>query len=205
MPVSPKRVKIHHPIQTQLLVLPPLIQDCQPLPLIDLIAQMIDQILLYNDKLPTTMSQITRFHSRSIPNISVGDYLIRFQKYLSLDNSILVIILIFIDRISKDPQLPINSLTIHRFILATITISSKHVSDVYPKNSIFAKIGGITLGELNMIEMELCKSLNWRLSCPFKLIQNYYINLVLNHPLYTFPCKLTIQPSNSDVYLDQLN
>ncbi|KAI8892575.1 cyclin-domain-containing protein, partial [Globomyces pollinis-pini] len=158
---------------------------CQADIIVTLLADLINQIIQYNDQL-TIQPRITRFHSRAVPGISVKDYLLRTVKYLQIDNSVLLLILVFIDRISKLNIVTINSLTIHRFIIASISIATKQVSDVYPPNSIFAKIGGLSLQELNLIEMELCKTLNWRFNCPDKLLQNYYTNLVLNHSQYGF-------------------
>jgi hypothetical protein len=70
------------------------------------------------------------------------------------------------------------------FLIACVTACCKCISDVYSTNAFFAKVGGISTQELNIIEIELCKLLDWRLQCSAALLQEYYNNLVLTNPRY---------------------
>ncbi|GJJ06371.1 hypothetical protein Clacol_000562 [Clathrus columnatus] len=75
----------------------------------------------------------------------------------------------------------ISSLTVHRFLISSITVSSKALCDVFCKNSYYARVGGLRVVELNILEKELLAFLDWRLTCTRDLLQEYYANLVRTH------------------------
>lgn len=88
-----------------------------------LISEMLIKISLHNDQITVTQSNLTRFHSRAPPGISIPDYLKRIIQFASVEKSCLLILLIFIDRIcEKHAHFTISSLTIHRFVITGITV-----------------------------------------------------------------------------------
>jgi hypothetical protein len=96
-----------------------------------------------------------------------------------------LIILIYIDRVcERHPHFTISSLTVHRFLITAATLSSKALSDSYCTNSHYAKIGGISTQELNALELEFLTLIDWRLASTGLVLQQYYANLVEQHPCY---------------------
>lgn len=83
------------------------------------------------------------------------------------------------------PELTITSLTVHRFIITAITVSSKALCDVFCTASHYSKVGGISLNELNLLEREFLRILDWNLTCDNKQLEDYYLNLVNSHPNYS--------------------
>jgi len=79
------------------------------------------------------------------------------------------------------PLFTLSSLTCHRFIIASIAVSSKGLCDVFCTNHLYAKVGGIGVNELNVLEREFLKAIDWRIMCPYELLQEYYTNLVRTH------------------------
>ena len=73
----------------------------------------------------------------------------------------------------------------HRFIITAITVSSKALCDVFCTASHYAKVGGLSLNELNLLEREFLRILDWNLTCDNKQLEEYYLNLVNSHPSYT--------------------
>lgn len=68
------------------------------------------------------------------------------------------------DRIcTRTPTFSLSSLTCHRFIIASIAISSKGFCDAFCTNAHYAKVGGITVGELNLLEREFLRMTEWKL------------------------------------------
>ncbi|KAJ1969859.1 Pho80p cyclin, partial [Dimargaris xerosporica] len=174
-------------------VVPDSYHEANPLHLIRLVADMLDQLIAVNDRIPWENGHLTRFHSRVAPDISIVDYLIRVVRYTALENSCLLLILVYIDRASRQttptdssennrnlsattgasdpdnsPAAPrnrpactapstfhISSLTVHRFLITATVVAAKTICDFYCKNSHYAKVGGITLHEMNSLELEL--------------------------------------------------
>jgi hypothetical protein len=70
-----------------------------------------------------------------------------------------------IDQIcARRPSFNISSLSVHRFIIASITILSKAFCDAFSPNPLFAKVGGVSLIELNLLEREFLSAMDWRLA-----------------------------------------
>ncbi|KAI7900379.1 cyclin-domain-containing protein [Cokeromyces recurvatus] len=150
-----------------------------------MIADMLGRLISHNDLIPLTPSNLTRFHSRTPPNISLSDYLRRIVKYTSVEKSCLLILLIYIDRVCElHPQFTVSSLTAHRFLITAVTVSSKALCDSYCTNSHYAKVGGISTQEINALELEFLSLIDWHLSSTGPILQQYYVNLVEQHPCY---------------------
>ncbi|KAL9553588.1 hypothetical protein MBANPS3_003222 [Mucor bainieri] len=151
--------------------------------LIKIVSNLLDSMLSTNNQLPTT--QITYFHSRAIPNISVLSYLTRIHKFAPFTNEALLSMLIYFDRMTKlDDGFTINSYNIHRLLITSIVVASKFTSDIFYANSRYAKVGGIPLVELNQLELELLFLLDFQLYIPLEDIQ-LYADQLLSHSMQT--------------------
>ncbi|EJD02733.1 cyclin-domain-containing protein [Fomitiporia mediterranea MF3/22] len=187
--------------------------------LVVLIADMLNRLIGHNDKIPLSpydselpavlsaeshcREALTRFHSRTPPTIGVLDYLRRIVKYANVERTCLLITLHYIDQIcARLPHFTISSLTCHRFIIAAVVVSSKALCDAFCTNAHYAKVGGIRVGELNLLEKELLSSLDWHLTVrPLsdvaffgpvlirgkirqstrEVLDAYYVNLIRTH------------------------
>jgi hypothetical protein len=136
--------------------------------------------------------------------ISINEYLDRITKYVIVEKSVLIMLVIFIDRTCTVlPDFIISSLTIHRFLIAAVTVCCKSVSDKYSTNTFFAKVGGIGVEELNILELELCKIVDWKLSISNSAVEMYYLNLVISSSRYGLTEKVNARNINGiNTYLD---
>jgi len=143
---------------------------------------MLDRLTSHNDQIPLRPEALTRFHSRTPPAISIQEYLKRIVRYTNVERSCLLITLHYIDQIcTRLPHFTISSLTVHRFVISSITVSSKALCDAFCTNSHYARVGGIKLVELNVLEREFLEKIDWRLTCTREMLQEYYTNLVRTH------------------------
>lgn len=170
---------------------PPVIEVSEYFHLVDInhllhmIADMLGRLIDHNDRIPLTPANLTRFHSRATPTITVSDYLRRIVRYTSTEKACLLILLIYIDRVcDRDKNFTITSLTVHRFIIAAVTVSSKALCDSYCTNSHYARVGGISTQELNTLELEFLSLIDWQLICSGETLQQYYANLVKQNTRY---------------------
>ncbi len=92
------------------------------------------------------------FSAKSIPNISINDYLIRIQTYSEIERSTLILSLIMIDNTCKKSGLILTHYNIHRILFSAIVISIKYNEDNYYDNKFYSEIGGIKLKELKSME-----------------------------------------------------
>ncbi|GAA5968585.1 hypothetical protein JCM8115_003793 [Rhodotorula mucilaginosa] len=166
-------------------VVPQHFENCQLDDLISLIASMLDRLIEHNDRIPLTSNSLTRFHSRAPPNITVRDYLLRIAKYTNVEPCCLLILLPYVDKAcARITSFTISSLTVHRFIIAAISVGSKALSDAFCTNGRYARVGGISVVEMNLLEKEFCEALDWRLTTSGPVLAHYYTSLVRSHPSY---------------------
>jgi hypothetical protein len=87
--------------------------------------------------------------------------------------------LYYIDQIcAREPTFTISSLTVHRFIISAISLSSKSHCDAFCTNAHYARVGGLAPSELSRLERAFLAAIDWRLACTREVLQLYYVNLV---------------------------
>ena len=152
--------------------------DCPTTDLVPIIADMLSELIRHNDT-PLTDTGLTRFHSRAPPGISVRDYLQRLAHHATLSPPILLCMVYYIDRLcALWPKFTINSLTVHRYLIASATVASKGLSDSFWTNSTYARVGGVSLKELALLELEFLWRIEWRIVPKPEVLVDYYRSLV---------------------------
>ncbi|KEI36164.1 uncharacterized protein L969DRAFT_89376 [Mixia osmundae IAM 14324] len=160
-------------------------ERCELEDLIGLVASMLTRLIEHNDLIPLTPTSLTRFHSRAPPGISVHDYLVRISRYTNVEPCCLLILLHYIDKICESlPAFTISSLTVHRFVIAGVAVGSKALSDSFCTNGRYARVGGVSMQEMNLLEKEFLAVIDWRLTTTGALLSHYYASLVGSHPGY---------------------
>jgi hypothetical protein len=148
------------------------------------------------DRLPTDVSALSRFHTERIPSIGIADYLNHIALYGEASEEVLVMSCIHISRIHHANQVALslvaqgadpnslvpkpfllNALSIHRLLLLSILCSAKFFDDEHFNNHFYAKIGGITLPELNVLEIEFLALIAFDLHIPSAVYQRFYTEL----------------------------
>lgn len=160
-------------------ILPAQYELAEPRDMVVLISSMLMELIRFNDKIPLHQGRLTRFHSRSPPRISVQDYLQRLTTHATLSPPILLSMVYYIDRLcALYPAFTVSSLTIHRFLITSATVASKGLSDSFWTNKTYARVGGIGMTELAMLELEFLFKVEWRIVPQPEVLVDYYQSLV---------------------------
>ncbi|KLJ13196.1 hypothetical protein EMPG_11849 [Blastomyces silverae] len=160
-------------------VLPHRYEDANPRDLVFLISSMLMELIRFNDQIPLRDGRLTRFHSRSPPRISVHDYLQRLTTHATLSPPILLSMVYYIDRLcALYPAFTVSSLTVHRFLISSATVASKGLSDSFWTNKTYARVGGISVAELALLELEFLWRVEWRIVPQPEVLVDYYQRLV---------------------------
>lgn len=147
-------------------------------------------------------ANVLAFHGRNIPAISLHAYLTRILKYCPTTNEVFISLLVYFDRIAQranqgdlhqqhpagdtlhggvpgDQQhqrqqlFVMDSYNIHRLIIAGVTVASKFFSDIFYKNSRYAKVGGLPVEELNHLELQFLLLIDFNLMISLEELQRY--------------------------------
>ena len=112
-----------------------------------------------------------------IPNISIYDYLKRIVKYTNVEQSTLIISLIYIDRICQNNYF-INEHNIHKLLFTSILIAIKYNEDDFYKNEYYAQIAGVGVKELFRMEEEFLALISFTLYINEKVFELYKKGLI---------------------------
>lgn len=173
---SPKRSR---QANSSVKYMPEQYETCDVKDLVVLISNMLMELVRFNDDIPLKDGRLTRFHSRAPPGISVKDYLQRLATHATLSPPILLSMVYYIDRLcALYPAFTISSLTVHRFLITSATVASKGLSDSFWTNNTYARVGGVSLKELALLELEFLWRVEWRIVPKPEVLVDYYRSLV---------------------------
>lgn len=122
------------------------------------------------------------FHALELPCITPVEYLRRLARYCYCSRSVFIIAFFYLKKIQSltSFNLSINSLSIHRLLLTTVLLATKATDDILYDNAHFAKVGGLGVAELNTLELEMLKILDFRLHVTKEQFEQFE-----HHLLYT--------------------
>ena len=133
--------------------------------LVSVLASVLQRLIEMNSGSPIgpVVTRAAMFNSSTCPPISVTAYLARIQKYANCSDSCFVVALIYVDRLIELRNIVLTSLNVHRIIITSILLATKSLDDVSFNNSYFAKLGGISSKEINLLECEFLCLVNYSL------------------------------------------
>lgn len=106
----------------------------------------------YKEKL--SLQKNMAFTSYNKPSLSIKDYLYRIQSYSEAEDNTIIIGLMYIDRICEHSSVILTPYNIHRIIFVSILMAIKYNEDICFDYEFYAKIAGISMKELKILERE---------------------------------------------------
>lgn len=98
---------------------------------------------------------VPAFQGLTKPAISIGGYLERIFRFANCSPSCYVVAYIYLDRfLRRRPALAVDSFNVHRLLITSVLTAVKFVDDICYNNAYFARVGGITLMEMNYLEVD---------------------------------------------------
>jgi len=114
------------------------------------------------------------FYSKLIPSLSLEKFLIRIIKYTEADSNVLIAAYLYILKLIETENFILSVNNIYRLLLGSVVLAEKVLTDLTNKNSYYCEIGGISLQELNNIELSLFERLNYKINPKKEQIDNVY-------------------------------
>lgn len=100
------------------------------------------------------LDKLSLFQSSVVPDISIHSYLERIALYSKCSEACFVIALVYIDRLIEAQEISVTLYNVHRLFITAILLATKLYDDEYYNNSYYAKLGGIQIKEMNLLESE---------------------------------------------------
>ena len=131
-----------------------------------------DILNLDNDK------RIIPFLSKKNQSLSIKKYLLRLVKYTQVESSTLIAMLIFIDRLCELNNFIVNSYNVYKILFSSLIMAIKYNEDEYYDNKFYAKVGGVTLKEMNILEISFLKLIDFKLYISEEIFETYFENII---------------------------
>ena len=126
------------------------------------------------------------FECISAPSINLYDYIGRIHEYANCSDSCFALAFIYIDRILHgNPNFMLNVRKIHRLVLTAVVVAIKYLDDAYASNLSYAKLGGVSLDELNTLEIAFLSLLKFNVSVDPRKFYQYRQELTLQYQKIT--------------------
>ena len=146
--------------------------------LINAISEILTMVLEENKKIKNYKEILLKqnkniFTAKSIPKISIFDYLVRILKYSFIERNTLIISLIYIDRLCELSKITLTYYNIHRILVGAILIAIKYNEDSIYNNKYYSEVAGVSLNELNLIENKFIELCNCKMFVSNNIFENY--------------------------------
>ena len=154
-------------------------KDIIPIKTIEIIADLLNNICEENkDKSENINKDIKPFMTKNIPSMPIKNYLIRLCQFTKINESTIIIILIYIDRICNINKFTLTYRNIYKIILSSMVVAIKYNEDNFYSSEIYAKIGGLSIKELNYLEFHFLVLIKFSLFVEKDLFDKYYDNIM---------------------------
>ncbi|KAL5216277.1 hypothetical protein ABZP36_007678 [Zizania latifolia] len=95
------------------------------------------------------------FRATTKPDISVRAYMSRIARFAGCSPSCYVVAYIYLDRLLRRRRAPsVDSYSVHRLLITAVLAAVKFMDDICYNNAYFAKVGGVSLQEMNYLEVD---------------------------------------------------
>ncbi|CAH8383742.1 unnamed protein product [Eruca vesicaria subsp. sativa] len=168
--------------------------------LIAFLSSLLERVSESNDltgRVTTQSQSVSVFHGLSRPPITIQSYLERIFKYANCSSSCFVVAYVYLDRFTqRQPLLPINSFNVHRLLITSVMVAAKFLDDLYYNNAYYAKVGGISTKEMNLLELDFLFGLGFDLNVTPNTFHAYFSYLQKEMTLLQ-PLSLLVGPPRS--------
>lgn len=114
------------------------------------------------------------FYLEKVPPISLNSYIKRLVKYSGMDISSLILSIIYIDMFCIKYKYILTLNNIYRLLLSSCLLSIKFNEDITVDTKTYADIAGVTVRDLNNLELNLYVLLDYKLTVEDDYYQQYF-------------------------------
>jgi hypothetical protein len=108
----------------------------------------LQRVLNNNDTQATTV-----FDSVAIPGVDLSSYVGRICQFARCTSDVLVVALIFLDRITNSGLVLLTARNVHRLVLLSILTANKCLEDIRMSNAEYAIVGNVPVEDLFRLEV----------------------------------------------------
>ena len=142
---------------------------------IKIISDLLNNICEENENKTKNIASIyvKPFMTKNIPSVSIENYMMRLFQFTKINESTIILILIYIDRFCNLNNISLSYYNVHKLILAATVSAVKYNEDQFYSLNVYAKLGGIPINELNLLEYKFLSMINFSVFVEEELFSKY--------------------------------
>lgn len=142
--------------------------------LISAISKTLEKLIDKNFSFSSKNSRYKIFSNKTIPEITLYDYINRIYKYTEISISTLIISLIYTDRFCISTNILLTNYNVHRVLFCAVLASIKFNEDIVFSMKFYAKVAGVKAEELRNLEEAFFYGTKGSLYVDVKEYEMYY-------------------------------
>jgi len=117
------------------------------------------------------------FHACQVPPMGVRSYCERILRYSRCSEEAFLYGILLVMKFVEATSHPITPYNVHRLLITGTLVGAKLRDDEYYSNLYYSRIGGISCGELNMLELMFLDALQWDTWIDEKYFDQFLISI----------------------------
>lgn len=140
-------------------------EDAGTPPVLGVLARLLEEVVHRHEGDAARQERTSSvFHGLRPPLITLERYLERIFKYAACSPACYVLAYVYIRRlVQADAGLSVTTLSVHRLLVTCVLLGAKWLDDSYFNNAYYGKVGGVSTLEMNALELEALRRLEFRL------------------------------------------
>ncbi|OEL28561.1 Cyclin-P4-1 [Dichanthelium oligosanthes] len=123
------------------------------------LAGILERVAERNDAAAelSAVAPASAFRATTKPGISVRAYAARIAQFAGCSPACYAVAYVYLDRLLRRGRrlaLAVDSYSVHRLLITAVLAAVKFMDDICYNNAYFAKVGGISLVEMNYLEVD---------------------------------------------------
>jgi hypothetical protein len=143
--------------------LPPRVVPVQPAAAVDATATVSASNSASSSSKAATCKGVKAFRSVAVPDLDLLSYIQRLRTEFRCSSECYVICAAYLDRLDRQYPGITDALSCHRLLLCSLMLAIKFHDDTHYVNSFYARVGGLSLHEMNALEVVMMRLLDFRL------------------------------------------
>lgn len=135
--------------------------------LIQVLANEVEDLIYSNDERTedVDVGDYQTFYSSFKQPFELDFYMRRLVQYVNCSTAVFVTMFVYLDRVQeKCKPLLASDMNCHRLVFTCLVLAVKYLEDEVHSNGYYARVGGLTIDEMNSLEVKLLSVLDWNLS-----------------------------------------
>jgi hypothetical protein len=143
------------------------------LPLIKAASELLKEMVAKNSRKKKSHCYKDVFYNKNIPSMSIENYISRVVSYTQMDDNLLIITIISMNSYIKKNKNIFTLNNIYRLFLASALVNAKFTQDINYSFKFYAKVGGVSVDELQILEFSFYAGIDYDLSIKEETFNQY--------------------------------